>query len=101
KRQGHAVYVFTGPVYADFDPESSKSAAESSTKRLGKGGVWVPRAIFKLVYDPISQRAWAYWSDNQNDTKAAAPISLQQLRQRLPHQWLPHLKREDQLKSID
>ncbi|NBO11531.1 MAG: DNA/RNA non-specific endonuclease [Betaproteobacteria bacterium] len=101
RRVGHAVYVFTGPVYADFDPESSKSAAESSTKRLGKGGVWVPRAIFKLVYDPISQRAWAYWSDNQNDTKAAAPISLRLLQQRLGHQWLPGVSDDSLLHSKD
>ncbi|NCV71314.1 MAG: hypothetical protein EBW55_11550, partial [Betaproteobacteria bacterium] len=67
----------------------------------GKGGVWVPRAIFKLVYDPISQRAWAYWSDNQNDTKAAAPISLRLLQQRLGHQWLPGVSDDSLLHSKD
>ena len=105
RRVGHAVYVITGPVYRQVSVQAGMKPATGqdvpAVSRIGPSSVWVPDAVFKLVYDPIQERAWAYWSENRNDTKAAAPISLQQLRQRLPHQWLPHLKREDQLKSID
>ena len=43
------VFVFTGPL---FEP-----GALSTT---GKGNVWVPSHLYKLVYDQASERAWAY-----------------------------------------
>lgn len=105
RRVGHAVYVITGPFYRRAIAHSGLKVATgqdaATVAHIGPSSVWVPDAVFKLVYDPIQQRAWAYWSENRNDTKAATPISLQQLRKRLPHQWLPHLANEDQLKSID
>jgi len=105
RRVGHAVYVITGPVYRQFqEPSISKPLQGMDLpmpRRLGPSSLWVPDAIFKLVYDPTQQRAWAYWAENRNDTKAAAPISLQALRQRLGHQWLPYIANEDQLRGVD
>ena len=64
------VFVITGPV---FYP----SIAESPS--IGVGQVRVPKYLFKLVYDEDENRAWAYWHENSNDTKASAPISYEEL----------------------
>lgn len=64
------VYVVTGPV---FVPSISESPA------IGVGQVRVPKYLFKLVYDEDKRRAWAYWHENSNETKASAPISYEEL----------------------
>ena len=39
---------------------ASGSLASSRTVRtIGPGKVWVPTHLFKLVYDPTTNRAWA------------------------------------------
>jgi endonuclease G len=105
RRVGHAVYVMTGPVYhharEHLNAMSSPSKSSPGPRSIGQSAVWVPDAVFKLVYDPTEQRAWAYWAENRNDTKAAEPISLRSLRQRLNHQWLPQVSNEELLNSID
>ena len=50
RRAKGPVYVFTGPVY----PAAGAQA-------IGKGRVWVPKQLYKLVYDAGANRAWAHW----------------------------------------
>lgn len=73
------VFVLTGPV---FGP---------NPQVIGRKGVWVPSHLFKLVYDPATNRAWAHWVENRNDARAAAPISYQELTRRLGIELLPGL----------
>lgn len=40
------VYVITGPVF-DARPES-----------IGRNQVWIPKYLFKMVYDPATQKSW-------------------------------------------
>jgi endonuclease G len=67
------VFVITGPVF-------SPNIAESPS--IGLGLVRVPKYLFKLVYDEDENRAWAYWHENANDTKATAPISYEELEKK-------------------
>ena len=71
------VYVFTGPVFS------------GAVTTIGRGRVWVPTYLFKLVYDPSAQRAWAYWVENTNDAQMAAPISYRELVRRVGFELLP------------
>lgn len=61
------VFVITGPV---FEPNPSVIRANQ---------VWIPQALFKLVYDPSNQRAWAHWLENRDDARIGKPISYQEL----------------------
>lgn len=101
RRLGNAVYVITGPVYNQAKGVSYHTDRTQALARIGQSAVWVPHAIFKLVYDPVRQRAWAYWSENSNDTKAAAPISVKQLREISGHHWLPGVADEMSLDKRD
>ena len=65
------VYIFTGPV---FGPRPA---------RLGPNQVWVPQAMFKLVYDVAQNRAWAHWLPNTADARVQAPISHEELTRRI------------------
>ena len=67
------VYVITGPVYV---PSIALSPS------IGSGQVRVPKYLFKLVYDEHANRAWAYWHENTNTTRASPPISHHELVQR-------------------
>jgi endonuclease G len=70
------VYVITGPVFGH------------NPKRLGPGKVWVPDAMFKLVYDVKTDRAWAHWLPNVKGSKMQAPISYAELTRRLGYPLL-------------
>lgn len=72
------VYVFTGPVYGDSPPT------------IGKGKVWVPQHLFKLVYDPNTRRAWAHWLDNTATARPNKPISYEELVKRTGIEFLPN-----------
>lgn len=74
------VFVITGPVY-------SPNIAESPS--IGTGRVRVPKDLFKLVYDQQRNRAWVYWQENADATKAAAPISYEELVKRTGVKFLP------------
>lgn len=74
------VYVITGPVYLP-------SIAASSS--IGRGQVRVPKYLFKLVYDEDNGKAWAYWQENADATKASAPISYRELVERTGISFLP------------
>jgi endonuclease G len=68
------VFVFTGPLF---------DAGRHET--VGRGKVWVPTHLFKLVYDVSSGRAWAYVLPNA-ETDIQAPMDYQAFvaRTRLP-----------------
>lgn len=70
------VYVITGPVFA------------ASSPRIGSGGVRVPTHLFKLVYDPTTDRAWAYWQANRSGERPTAPISYRELVNRTGIEFL-------------
>lgn len=71
-----AVYVITGPVFP-----------ANPTKINGR--VSVPTQLYKLVYDKDANRAWAYWTDNTDEAKAAKPISYAELVKRVGAELLP------------
>lgn len=75
------VYVVTGPVFAPSIVESPS---------IGPGQVRVPKYLFKFVYDEDANRAWAYWHENSNDTKASPPISYQELVEKTGINFLPN-----------
>ena len=77
QRAGGPVYVFTGPVF----PERPQT--------IGSGHVWVPAYLYKLVYDPQTNRAWAHWIENSDHTRAARPISYRELVSRTGIEFLP------------
>lgn len=70
------VFVFTGPVYA----------APVST--LGPNRVWIPKYLYKLVYDPSTNRAWAHWLENTDEARAGKPISYDELVRRTGIEFL-------------
>ena len=68
KRAAGDIYVFTGNYF------------EPNHKTIGKwNSVWVPSAIYKLVYDSQTKRSWAYWVPNTADAKMTKPISYEEL----------------------
>ena len=70
------VFIFTGPVFKPNPPY------------LGPSGVWVPDAMFKLVYDPTAKRGWAHWVSNSESAKVGEPISYEELSRRLGYDLL-------------
>jgi len=77
------VYIITGPVYV---PSIALSPS------IGPGQVRVPKYLFKLVYDEQKGKAWAYWQENANATKASPPISYAELVKRTGISVLPSAK---------
>ena len=80
KRAQGDVFVITGPVYV---PSIAQSPG------IGAGQVRVPKYLFKLVYDQSKNRAWAYWQENSDATKASKPISYTELVKRTGIEFLP------------
>ena len=68
KRATGDIYVYTG------------STGNSGT--IGSGRVTIPSHLYKLVYDPSKNLAWAYWIENTNETAMSPPISYQELVQK-------------------
>ena len=77
------VFVFTGPVF------------EGRVRTIGQGRVWVPSHLFKLVYDPTAQRAWAYWVENTDTATVTKPISYRDLVNRIGIALLPRVPLRD------
>lgn len=71
------VFVLTGPVYSE------------QVTTIGAGAVWVPKFLFKLVYDPARHQAWAFWVANTNEAQMTKPISYQELVARTGIEFLP------------
>jgi len=76
-RSSGDVYVFTGPVYA------------APVETLGPGEVWIPRHLFKLVYDPNTNRSWAHWLENTDEARVGRPISYDELVRLTGTEFLP------------
>lgn len=72
------VYVITGPVFGSTPPAT-----------VGPDQVWVPQYLFKLVYDPVTHRAWAHWIENSDSARAGRPISYRELVKRTGVEFLP------------
>lgn len=72
------VYVATGAVF------------EAVPAAIGPGRrVSVPTVLYKLVHDPARRRSWAYWQRNAAGTSAEAPITREELVQRLGYDPMP------------
>ena len=56
---------------------------------IGSNGVWVPQHLFKLVYDPAANRAWAFWVDNTDEARSSKPIGYDELVRRTGIEFLP------------
>ncbi len=80
------VFVITGPV---FVPTIEQSPS------IGPGHVHVPKYLFKLVYDQSKNRAWAYWQENDNATRASRPITYGELVKRTGIEFLPGVSPKD------
>jgi len=80
ERAAGDVYIITGPF---FGPSIAQSQS------IGPGRVHVPSHLYKLVYDQKKNKAWAYWQENDNATRGAAPISYDELVKRTGIKFLP------------
>jgi endonuclease G len=65
KRATGDVYVFTGST--------------GNQGSIGRGHVTIPSHLYKLVYDPSKNSAWAYWIENTNEALMTPPISYAEL----------------------
>jgi endonuclease G len=74
------VFVISGPVF------------DALPATIGSNRVWVPKHLFKLVYDPSTNNAWAHWIDNQNTAIVGKPISYPELVKRTGISFLPHYR---------
>ena len=80
RAQGN-VYVITGSVVNASQCTIANALSGAMPRRYDLqactigNGVAVPAFIYKVVFDPAAQRAWAYWTQNTNEQKAGAPIS--------------------------
>jgi len=71
------IYVITGPVF------------DGTPATIGENRVWVPQHLFKLVYDPSTNKSWVNWLDNTDEAKVGKPISYQELVKRTGIEFLP------------
>jgi endonuclease G len=68
KRAQGDVYVFTGST--------------GNMGSIGRSRVTIPAHLYKLVYDPNKNTAWAYWVENSNAAQMSPPITYQELIQK-------------------
>ena len=68
KRASGEIYVFTGST--------------GNAGSIGRNRVTIPTHLYKLVYDPAKNSAWAYWIENTNEANMSPPISYQDLMQK-------------------
>lgn len=64
------VFVFTGPLFA-------YGTNKPATK--GKGKVWIPTHMYKVIYTPATKKSFAYISE-VTDTSVPKPISYEDFR---------------------
>lgn len=51
-----------------------------------------PTYLFKLVFDPSRNRAWAHWQENREGERVGRPISYRELVERTGVEFLPHAR---------
>lgn len=73
------VYVVTGPLFLADHP-----------RKIGRGQVWVPSHLFKLVFDEANDRAWAYILANSAHARIERPMSYREFVSRTGWNLLPH-----------
>ena len=71
------VFVYTGPLFLSQPVET-----------IGRGRVWVPSHLFKLVYDATTHRSWAYILPNTGDARMSVPMTYEAFVQRTGYQFL-------------
>lgn len=79
------VYVVTGSVSM---PGVCTLLPATVDCTIGNGVV-VPSHIFKLIFDPVTNRAWAHWIENSDSARVSAPISYDELVRRTGIEFLP------------
>ena len=65
KRAAGDIYIFTGST--------------GNQGSIGNSRVTIPTHLYKLVYDPSRNSAWAYWIENSNEAMMTPPISYADL----------------------
>ena len=93
-RASGPVYVITGvvheagqcPIAAQPQPPRTFDAQACT---IGAGKVAVPSHMFKLVFDPQRNRAWAHWLPNRDDARVSPPIAYAELVRRTGIDFLP------------
>ncbi len=68
KRVAGDVFVYTGST--------------GNSGSIGSSRVTIPSHLYKLVYDPGKNLAWAYWIENTNEAQMSAPISYEEIVQK-------------------
>ncbi len=68
KRVAGDVFVYTGST--------------GNSGSIGSSRVTIPSHLYKLVYDPAKNLAWAYWIENTNEAQMTPPISYQEIVQK-------------------
>ena len=68
KRVPGDVFVYTGSI--------------GNSGSIGSSRVTVPSHLYKLVYDPGKNLAWAYWIENTNEAQMSPPISYEEIIQK-------------------
>src|SRR5690606_27986617 len=58
-------------------------------ERIGRGGVAVPRYLYKVVYDAQTGRSWVHWQENSAQASAGAPISYGEFERRTGLRLVP------------
>jgi endonuclease G len=88
KRAAGDVFVFTGST--------------GNQGSIGKSQVTVPSHLYKLVYDPSKNLAWAYWIENTNEARMSPPISYPELMEKTGIDFqLPLNKESVQTKPVN
>lgn len=57
------VFVYTGPIF------------HGNVTKIGRGQVWVPSHLFKVVYDQKKGEAWGWVLPNSSEAKLGKPMS--------------------------
>lgn len=60
------VFVYSGPLF------------DKGHSTIGRNRVYVPTRMFKLVFDPVAQRAWAHVLPNTAKARLQAPMDYAQ-----------------------
>jgi endonuclease G len=68
KRVTGDVFVYTGST--------------GNSGSIGSSRVTIPSHLYKLVYDPSKNLAWAYWIENTNEAQMSPPISYEEIIQK-------------------